>query len=160
MLKLRNMTGIYLWQNGRVLLLHRHGSRVVDGKWTGAAGGHFEMEELNDPAACVLRELKEELGLDAARLQGLALRYITLRRTQGEVRQNYYFFAELTGDTAGLTSNEGDLRWFLPEETAALPMPYSARFMFDHYLHTGRYTTALYGGVTTGSGMVITEMEP
>ena len=25
-------------------------------------GGHFEENELNDPKACVLRELKEELG--------------------------------------------------------------------------------------------------
>ena len=61
--RLRNMTSIYLFKGGKVLLLYRQGGRVVNNVWTGSAGGHFEKNELNDAKACVLRELNEELGL-------------------------------------------------------------------------------------------------
>ena len=52
---LRNMTSIYLFKGGKVLLLYRQGGRVVNNVWTGSAGGHFEKNELNDAKACVLR---------------------------------------------------------------------------------------------------------
>ena len=64
-MKLRNMTGIYLSCNGKMLLLYRQGGRVVSNQWIASAGGHFEKEELNDPNACVLRELREELHLNS-----------------------------------------------------------------------------------------------
>ena len=92
--KLRNMTAIYLLKGDKVLLLFRQGGRVVNDVWTGSAGGHFEEFELNDAKACVLRELKEELNLCENDIENLSLRYVTLRRTKGEIRQNYYFFAD------------------------------------------------------------------
>ena len=52
----------------------------------------------SDPKACVLRELKEELGISEHAIRNLVLRYVTLRRMKGEIRQNYYFFAELEAD--------------------------------------------------------------
>ena len=61
--RLRNMTGLYLTRGEEILLLFREGSRVVNHLWVPSAGGHFEPPELNDPEACVLRELKEELSL-------------------------------------------------------------------------------------------------
>lgn len=61
--KLRNMTSIYITSADRMLLLLRQGGRVVNNVWISTAGGHFEEFELNDARACVLRELKEELGL-------------------------------------------------------------------------------------------------
>ena len=111
--KLRNMTAIYLIRNDKVLLLFRQGGRVVTDVWTGSAGGHFEDFELNNAKACVLRELNEELNLCENDLDNLSLRYITLRRTKGEIRQNYYFFANLKEHISDdLHSNEGTLRWF------------------------------------------------
>lgn len=62
-MKTRNMTSIYLVKDKKMLLLYRIGSRVIKNSYTGTAGGHFEKEELNDPKACVLRELLEETGL-------------------------------------------------------------------------------------------------
>lgn len=85
------MTAIYLTKGDKVLLLFRQGGRVVNNVWTGAAGGHFEEYELNDANACVLRELKEELNLCEKDISNLSLRYVTLRKTNGEIRQNYYF---------------------------------------------------------------------
>ena len=82
-------------KENKILLLYRQGGKVVDHVWTGSAGGHFEPFELNDPQACVLREMKEEIGIDAHDIEKLALRYITLRRVGTEIRQNYYYFANL-----------------------------------------------------------------
>lgn len=89
------MTAIYLLRKEKVLLLYRQGGRVVNDVWTGSAGGHFENNELNDAEACMLRELYEELHLAFEDIENTALRYVTLRRTKGEIRQNYYFFANL-----------------------------------------------------------------
>lgn len=80
-----------LIKDDKVLLLFRKGGRVVSDVWIGSAGGHFEEFELNDAKACVLREMNEELGLCEDNIRNLSLRYVTLRRTKGEIRQNYYF---------------------------------------------------------------------
>ena len=39
--------------------------------------------------------MNEELALREDDIRNLALRYVTLRRTKGEIRQNCYFFAML-----------------------------------------------------------------
>ena len=108
------MTSIYLLKDDKVLLLFRKGGRVVSDVWTGSAGGHVEEFELNDAKACVLREMNEELGLCEDNIRNLSLRYVTLRRTKGEIRQNYYFFAILNEEVSDdLVSNEGELKWFV-----------------------------------------------
>jgi len=143
--KLRNMTAIYLLRGNEVLLLFRQGGSVVNNVWTGSAGGHFEGFELNDAKACVLRELYEELGLSEKDIQGLSLRYIALRKTKGEIRQNYYFFAQLRDHLTGdLQSNEGVLKWFSLEEIGKLEMPLSAKYVTDHYRSVGQFSEHLY----------------
>ena len=150
-MKLRNMTSVYLeWEQG-ILCLYRVGSRVVSNRYIGSAGGHFEPEELNDPRACILREMEEELGLAESDVEGLKLRYITHRYMQGEIRQNYYYFARLKADRE-LSSTEGTLRWVRESEFPDLPMPVSAKHMMLHYLAQGRYTDLLYGGITRENG--------
>ena len=133
--KLRNMTAIYLFRGEKVLLLFRKGGKVVDRVWTGSAGGHFEENELNDPTACVLREMKEELGLGSEQIADLTMRYVTLRDTGGEIRQNYYFFATLADEVGeDLHSNEGELAWFSLEELDGLEMgDYAEFFLSDTY---------------------------
>lgn len=159
--KLRNMTSIYLCKGNQFLLLYRMGSRVVGNSYTGTAGGHFEKEELNDAKACVLRELLEETGLTEQDVESVALRYITLRLKNGEVRQNYYFFADLAEhvNEEVLSSNEGELQWFSPEEAEGLPMPHSAKFVVMHYLKTGQYTDCLYGGIEEEERLEFTELK-
>ncbi len=156
--KQRNMTTIFLESNGKILLLYREGGRVVNHVWVGCAGGHVEPEELNDAAACVLRELQEETGLTTDALENICLRYITMRRKDGEIRQNYYYFAELKDGVCVNDSNEGRLEWHDMNQLDALPMPVTARHVVDHYLQTGRYTDALYGGLTTAEGPVFAEL--
>ncbi|MCH5263832.1 MAG: NUDIX domain-containing protein [Lachnospiraceae bacterium] len=114
--KLRNMAGLYLRHGNQLLLLYRIGSRVISDSYTASAGGHFEQDELNDAKACVLRELYEETRLTEQDIDNLSLRYVTLRLKNGELRQNYYFFADLIDHAKEITSNEGNLEWFQMEE--------------------------------------------
>lgn len=157
-MKLRNMTSLYLTGDKGILCLYRMGSRVANNKYIGSAGGHFEPEELNDPKKCVLREMYEELGLTEADVEGMTLRYITLRRMEGEVRQNYYFFARLKEDRS-LTSTEGRLEWVSPECIAQLEMPVTAKHMILHYLREGQFNDILYGGITQERGTTFLPME-
>lgn len=148
--KLRNMTAIYLIKDNKVLLLFREGGRVVNNVWTGSAGGHFEEFELNDAKACVVREMNEELGINSNDIEDLSLRYITLRYTNNEVRQNYYFFANLKESVQeDLHSNEGVCQWFQVDEISSLDMPFTAKYVVEHYFNIGYSTNKLYVGVTT-----------
>lgn len=146
--KLRNMTAIYLFKGENVLLLYRQGGKVVNNVWTGSAGGHFENDELNDAKSCVLRELHEELGLSPEDIENLSLRYVTLRRTKGEIRQNYYFFAALKDSVNDhLVSNEGICKWFSLEDIRSLDMPFTAKYVMEHFCSSGRHTDQLYAGI-------------
>ena len=150
-MKLRNMTSVYLINDTGILCLYRMGSRVANNQYIGSAGGHFEPEELNDPRACVLREMEEELGLTGDDVTDLSLRYITHRLKNGEIRQNYYYFARLKEEKL-LQSTEGILRWVPYGDIPALEMPVSAKHMILHYLARGRFDDALYVGITEESG--------
>ena len=156
--KLRNMTSLYLINDEGVLCLYRIGSRVANHRYVGSAGGHFEPEELNDARTCVLREAYEELGLREEEISGLKLRYITYRLKDGEIRQNYYFFARLAIDRE-LTSTEGYLRWVPFDELPDLTMPVSAKHMILHYAAKGKDDDMLYAGITYAHGTEFVPME-
>ena len=145
------MTSVYFVREDAILCLYRIGSKVADRLFVGAAGGHFEGSEMNDPEACILREIREELDLDPKDILNLKLRYVTHRLKNGEIRQNYYFFAELKGHEP-LQSTEGFLRWVKYDEFTNLPMPVSAKHMMMHYLAQGRYSDDLYAGITEEAG--------
>ena len=143
------MTGIYLLKGDKILLLYRQGGKVVNNVWTASAGGHFEKDELNDAKACAIRELNEELGLSEDDVEDMKFRYIALRNVKGEIRQNYYFFAELKDSVdENLHSNEGECKWFSLDEIGDLEMPITAKYVMEHYCKVGRFTNEVYVGVT------------
>ncbi len=156
--KLRNMTSVYIMYESKILLLYRQGGRVVNNVWVASAGGHFEERELNDAKSCVLRELEEELGITENFFKNIELRYITLRRTKDEIRQNYYFFAELKRMDSELTSNEGILKWFDISKLQDLEMPYTAKYVIEHYLDIGAFNSKIYGGIANGERVVFIEL--
>lgn len=155
------MAGLYLRHGNQLLLLYRIGSRVISDSYTASAGGHFEKEELSDAKACALRELYEETGLTEQDIDNLSLRYVTIRLKNGELRQNYYFFADLIDNMKEITSNEGNLKWFQMEELLENPpdMPFTARYVVKHYAEIGKDTNVIYAGIATEDGVVFTEME-
>lgn len=158
--KLRNMTSIYLYKdNDEILSLYRINSRVVKESYIGTAGGHFENDELNDAMKCVLRELKEETGLDESDISVPELRYITLRNKKGEIRQNYYFFAKLLNATKEIVSNEGKLEWFKFQDFLNVEMPHTAKYVVEHYINIGRNTDKIYGGIAIEDGVKFTELD-
>ena len=162
--KLRNMTALYVTdrtdeENPRMLMLYRIGSKVVDPSWCGI-GGHFEPEEVNDARACVLREAREEIGLTEEMLDNLRLRYIALRQKNGEIRHNYYFFANLKpGAEVDLTCDEGIPKWVDYADVCGLNMPYSAKYALEHYMETGRHTENVYVGAAYTGGMTFAMLE-
>ena len=148
--KLRNMASVYIRRNDQILLLYRQGHSIVNNLWIGSAGGHFEKDEVNNAKSCVLRELYEELSLTDKSLKNLTLRYVTLRYTDNEIRQNYYFFADLTDDTLDTPiSNEGITQWHSIHEMNHLPMPITAKQMIEHYVSIGQYDDSLYAGISS-----------
>ena len=156
--KLRNMTAVYISRGAEMLMLYRIGSRVVEPSWVGI-GGHFEPSELNDPKACMLRELEEEIGLTEGDLENLQLRYVTLRLKKGEIRQNYYYFAQLReGVDPVLASDEGRVRWIPFDDLLERKMPLTAKQMLTHYMTVGRFDDKLYSGSTQEDGMVMAEL--
>ncbi|MCI8623367.1 MAG: NUDIX domain-containing protein [Provencibacterium sp.] len=158
-LRLRSMTSIYIARGNELLMLYRIGSRVVPPSWCGI-GGHFEPEELCDPQACVLRELREEAHLGPEALADLRLRYLALRQRPGEIRQNYYYFARLApGVEVDMRCDEGRLQW-LPFDEALLEreMPLSAKEVLRHYLRVGRSTEAVYAGIASGGAISFQEL--
>lgn len=142
--KLRNMATIYIKSKGKILLLDRIGSRVVKRSWCGV-GGHFKAKEINDAKAAVLREMKEEIGLNERDLEHFNLRYIALRPVKNELRINYYFFADLKdGVKINQNCNEGVLEWVDIDKVNDRKMPYTAQLVMKHYLETGINTEEFY----------------
>ena len=151
------MTSVYLTGEKGILCLYRLGSKVANNKYIGSAGGHFENDELNDARACVLREMREELGLSESDVTDLKMRYVTCRLKDGEIRQNYYFFGKLK-ENRELESTEGILRWIPYDDFDELTMPVSAKHMILHYLKVGRFDDTLYAGITEETGTVFIPM--
>lgn len=59
-----------------------------------------------------------------------------------------------------ISSNEGVLKWFEIDTLAEnMPkMPFTAHYVVEHYIKTGRKTDAVYAGIAAESGVSFTEM--
>ncbi len=155
---LRNMAGIYITDKDKMLLLYRIGSRVVQPSWCNI-GGHFEEFELNNPKACALREVFEETGIKESDITNLKLKYVTLRNKNNEIRQNYYFFADLNNENLHLKDcNEGILEWVEISKVLDKDMPYSSKEVLKHYLSIGKDDNNIYTGITTETQVIFTPL--
>lgn len=156
---LRSMTSVYFTWQDQILLLYRIGSRVVTIPAFCGVGGHFEPEDRNEPLACAQREVYEEIGLTPQAYAPLALCYVTLRLKNGELRQNYYFFAELNRPLDPLPAcTEGTLVWSSFDALCEKPMPFTAKAVLAHWLKNDRRTDTLFTGAAQPDGVVFTPM--
>lgn len=117
---------------GRILLQRRADS----GNWA-LPGGGMEMNE--SLTASVIREVKEETGLDVE-VTGLVGTYTDPRHviayTDGEVRRqfNICYTARVTGGQLSISDESTELRFIDPDEFEGLPMHPTQRLRISHYL--------------------------
>ena len=115
---MKNTTLCYLEKDGKYLLIHR-GNKKNDGsqgKYMGV-GGHFEENE--SPYDCVIREAKEETGLDLQPPQYRGI--VTFSSTEYESEQMHLFTCKEYSGTISLC-NEGELKWVKRSELENIPL--------------------------------------
>ncbi|MFW5432857.1 NUDIX domain-containing protein [Paenibacillus apiarius] len=92
-MRIREMATAFLFHQDRILMMKKPESRICPTEFWSGVGGHLEPGELNHPLKACLREIEEETGLQAKELRDIRLRYILLRQTETEIRQQYVYFA-------------------------------------------------------------------
>lgn len=112
---------LILRRGEKILFTKRKGSGYYDG-WYGLPAGHIEDGEL--PTECLIRETKEEIGLDISK-NIIKLAHIMYRVKNDETgnRVDYFFVVEnFTGEPKIMEHHKcDDMQWFsidsLPENT-------------------------------------------
>jgi 8-oxo-dGTP diphosphatase len=129
----------YVKQNGYTLMVHRNKkpNDIHAGKWNGL-GGKFEPGET--PEECIIREVREESGLDIVhpRLYGLVM-------FPGFKGNDWYVFVfaatEFTGEL--IPSPEGDLKWIPDRELESLSLWPSDKYFFG-WMREGKFFSAKF----------------
>ncbi|MFT5206914.1 MAG: 8-oxo-dGTP diphosphatase [Candidatus Omnitrophota bacterium] len=121
-------TLIYIQKNNQTLMLHRN-KKVNDvhaGKWNGLGG---KLNPGETPEECIIREVKEESGLDiqAPQLKGV----MTFPGFQN-IEDCYVFLFRATEFSGSLiNSPEGELNWIDDDQLLDLPMWAGDKLFFD-----------------------------
>lgn len=109
----------YIKRDGKTLMLHRVKKKddIHEGKWNGL-GGKFNPGET--PEECVIREVKEESGLDLRKPQLKGI--LTFPDFDGA--DDWYVYVYVARDFSGdlRDSDEGDLHWIKDAEVSGLPL--------------------------------------
>ena len=123
---MKNTTLCYIEKNGSYLMMLRNKKKndLNEGKYVGI-GGHFLENE--DPYECMVREAKEETGLDICpKYRGI----VTFISSEYESEQMHLFTAtEFSGEL--IECDEGELVFVPKEELKSLPMWEGDRIFFD-----------------------------
>lgn len=132
-------TMCYLRKNNQTLLLHRIKEKndINSGKWIGVGG---KMEKGECPEECMVREIKEETGLDAHHvvLRGIVT-FPGIYYGQDEM-----MFVYTCDDFSGEVHecDEGVLEWIDNERIPSLPMWKGDYHFFewlnDHHIHSAK----------------------
>ena len=134
---IKNMAGIYILSDNEILMLKRTKIDSFDEFYS--IGGKFEKEELNNPIACIYRELKEEANINESDLNNVTLKYIAFRNNKDCISQNYLFFASIKNKDINLPfCDEGILEWVNLEDIFSKKMPPTSYACLKHYFETGK----------------------
>ncbi|WP_141577989.1 NUDIX hydrolase [Actinomadura sp. WMMA1423] len=115
-MRVRCVGGIVRDGDGRLLLVRR-GRPPGEGLWS-IPGGRVEPGE--DDAAALVRELREETGLDV--LVGPLAGTVERPGPGGVVYEIYDYTATVCGGTLRAGDDAEDARWVAPAELDALPL--------------------------------------
>ena len=107
----------YIENNGKYLMLHRTKKKndINEGKWIGV-GGHAEGNE--SPEECLLREVKEETGLE---LLSYRFRGLIIFISDGCAPEAMCLFTADKFKGKLIQCDEGELKWINKSEVLELP---------------------------------------
>lgn len=158
---MKNTTLCYILRGDEVLMLHRVKKQqdINKDKWIGI-GGKFEENE--SPDECLLREAREETGLELTKWQCRGV--VTFLNDCCEGEYMYLFTAtEFTGELK--QCDEGDLQWVSREFLYSLPMWEGDKIFLDllwtdepFFLLTLRYSgDKLLSATLNGKDLTLSE---
>lgn len=147
----RVMLSVLIFHEDKILL-NCIGNQVTSPSWA-AVGKQFEQEALNSAKASMVKEL----GIMASDLLTMELRYATMRYKDGEIRQNYFFFATTNYDMG--FGPIGNKKWIPVSQLPDMEIPKSLESVLKHYLAVGQKDHKVYGGIMKQQGYAITELE-
>lgn len=106
----------YIEKDGKYLMLHRTKKKkdINKDKWIGI-GGKFEEGE--SPEECIIRETKEETGLE---LKSCKLRCIVTYVSTTWETEYMYVFTSTDFSGKQIECNEGELEWIEKDKVATL----------------------------------------
>ena len=116
-MKRKGCSVLLINDQGRVLLLLRDDNPEIPypGMWD-VPGGHVEKGET--PEQCIVREMKEEIGLDLRVFQLFSV-------TEFDDRTEYTFWQKANLDLDKVRLNEGQrLKWFTKDEASNIELAY------------------------------------
>lgn len=113
--RLRVVVAAVVERNGAFLLARRRAGAHLEGLWEFPGGG---VEDGEHPADALVRELREELGVETTVGEPLTFAY----HEDAERRVLLLFYrAAVRGEPLGIEGQE--VAWFPPHELQRLPMP-------------------------------------
>ena len=120
-----------IWRDGKLLISMRRPGTHLEGLWEFPGGKQEEGEGLEQ---CLMRELKEELGIHV-RVDGP---FLTVDHPYPMKRISLHLFncTWLGGDPLPLESQE--IRWVSPEDLPGLPFPPPDMRVIEKLLKTGK----------------------
>ena len=125
---------IYLEKNNQYLMLYRNKKKkdINKNKYIGV-GGHVEKDETPDEA--IVREVKEETGLDLLSFRKRGLVYFVLNGYEEEM----YIYTSLDFKGDLIECDEGDLVWVDKFQVMSLPIWEGDKYFLKHLLEDDEY---------------------
>lgn len=125
---------IYLEKENQYLMLYRNKKEkdINKNKYIGV-GGHVEKGETPDQA--LIREVKEETGLDLLSFIKRGLVYFVLNGYEEEM----YIYTSLDFKGELIECNEGDLLWVDKDKVMSLPIWEGDKYFFKYLLEEDKY---------------------
>ena len=125
----------YVKNDGKTLMLYRNKKEndMHEGKWNGLGG---KMEQGESPEECVIREIREESGLDIQnpQLHGV----LTFPMFDGEQDWVVFLYTARTFEGELIESSEGTLEWIPDEELTDLNL-WDGDEIFLEWIQQGRF---------------------
>lgn len=135
-------TVCYIEKDDEILMLYRNKKKndINKGKWLGV-GGHIEEGE--SPYECVVREIKEETGLEVKKVR--ARGFITFIYDGNVDYIHVFSTTEFSGKL--IECDEGDLEWIKREDILNLNIWESDRYLlskivnkeYDYFMMTSKF---------------------